>query len=34
MEEKIKALRQYIHQMQPVDGESVLEMLYWGEIWK
>lgn len=28
MEEKIKALRQYIKQMQPADGESVLEMLY------
>ncbi len=28
MEEKIKAVRQYIHQMQPEDGESVLEMLY------
>lgn len=28
MEEKIKALRRYINQMQPADGESVLEMLY------
>lgn len=28
MEEKIKALRLYIHQMQTADGESILEMLY------
>ena len=28
MEKKIKALRHYIHQMQPADGESVLKMLY------
>ena len=28
MEETIKALRQYIKEKQPADGEAVLEMLY------
>jgi hypothetical protein len=28
MDETIKALMQYINQMQPADGESVLKMLY------
>ena len=28
MKEKIEALRQYINQIQPADGESVLKMLY------
>lgn len=28
MEEKIKELRQYINQMKPTDGKTVLEMLY------
>ena len=28
MKEKIEALRQYLRQMQPADGESVLKMLY------
>ena len=28
MKEKIEELRQYLRQMQPADGESVLKMLY------
>lgn len=28
MKDTIRALRQYIKQMQPADGESVLKMLY------